>query len=244
MDYKGSSVYDQEAFFASYMERRNRKQSPNIAIEGPIIFELIGNSEGCTVLDLGCGDASFGRELLLEKGILSYTGLEGSIQMRAAALENVKGLNGEIVAGTMETFEYPEESFDLVTSRFAIHYVEDIQKLFEQIYKTLKQDGRFVFSVQHPLTTSSFKSKQAGEKREDWIVDDYFHEGERKEPWINQTVVKYHRTLETYFQALRSACFNILDIREGKPERENFLEEEEYQRRRRIPLVLAFSCVK
>ena len=244
MDYKGSSVYDQESFFASYMERRNRKQSPNIAIEGPIIFELIGNSEGCTVLDLGCGDASFGRELLLEKGILSYTGLEGSFQMRSAALENVKGLDGEIVAGTMETFEYPEESFDLVTSRFAIHYVEDIQKLFEQIYQTLKRDGRLVFSVQHPLTTSSFKSKQAGEKREDWIVDEYFHEGQRKEPWINQTVVKYHRTLETYFQALRNAGFNILDIREGKPERENFFEEEEYQRRQRIPLVLAFSCVK
>ena len=75
MEYRGSSAYDQADFFNSYMKRRNRKDSPNNAIEGPIIKELIGNVQDISILDLGCGDASFGKELL-EQGAASYTGID------------------------------------------------------------------------------------------------------------------------------------------------------------------------
>ena len=84
----------------------------------------------------------------------------------------------------------------------------DINQLFQNVNKTLKEDGRFVFSIQHPLTTSSFASKQTGDKRGNWIVDD-IRDGERKEPWIDQVVVKYHRTIEQYFPALRQAGFTV-----------------------------------
>jgi hypothetical protein len=132
----------------------------------------------------------------------------------------------------------------MVTSRFAIHYVSDIELLFKNVHKTLKDNGKFVFSVQHPLTTSSFLSKQTGDKRGNWIVDDYFLEGERKEPWIEQIVVKYHRTIEHYFRTLTKSGFSVVDLREGRPERVHFSSDEEFERRQRIPVVLAFSCVK
>ena len=62
MNYRGSSAYDQSEFFSNYLKRRDRKDSPNNAIEGPIIYELIGDFTNRTVLDLGCGDARFGKE--------------------------------------------------------------------------------------------------------------------------------------------------------------------------------------
>ncbi|NLP51639.1 class I SAM-dependent methyltransferase [Bacillus sp. RO1] len=243
MEFRGSSVYDQSDFFTNYMNRRNRKDSPNNAIEGPIMSELVGNIENKTILDLGCGDASFGKELL-QLGARHFTGVEGSEQMLKAALSNLLGLDATIHNETMESFNYPSESYDLVTSRFAIHYVSDIDLLFQNIYQSLKENGRFVFSIQHPLTTSSFASKEAGDKRGNWIVDDYFRIGERKEPWINQVVVKYHRTIEQYYTALRRAGFTVVDLREGTPKRENFNSEEEFVRRQRIPVVLVFACVK
>ena len=43
MEFRGSSVYDQSDFFSNYMQRRNRQDSPNNAIEGPIMYELIGD---------------------------------------------------------------------------------------------------------------------------------------------------------------------------------------------------------
>lgn len=243
LEFKGFSVYDQTNFLKNYMTRRNRKDSPNNAIEGPIIYELIGSFQDSSILDLGCGDASFGKELL-HLGAKKYTGVEGSEQMVEMARSNILGQNGEIHLETMESYNYPIEAFDLVTSRFAIHYVSDIDRLFQNVHKTLKENGRFAFSIQHPLTTSSFASKQSGDKRGNWIVDGYFCEGERKEPWIDQIVVKYHRTIEHYFIALKQAGFSVLDLREGTPKREHFSSEDEFIRRQRIPILLAFSCVK
>ena len=243
MEHRGSSAYDQEDFHSQYMNRRSRKDSPNNAIETPIIYELIGDFQNKKLLDLGCGDASFGKDLL-EKGAASYTGIEGSKQMMEAAKQNLSEVNGDVFLDTMESYNYPIEKFDIITSRFAIHYVSDIHNLFQNIHMALRNKGKFVFSVQHPLTTASFKSKKTGDQRENWIVDDYFLDGERKEPWINQIVVKYHRTIEQYFSALVHAGFTVTDLREGKPMREYFTNDKEYQRRLRIPVILAFSCFK
>jgi SAM-dependent methyltransferase len=243
MEFKGASAYDQKDFFSNFMKRRDRKDSPNNAIEGPIMDELFGDVNDKDILDLGCGDAAFGKKLLV-KGAASYTGVEGSEQMAAAARMNVADKSGTIIHETMESYHYPKEAFDIVTSRFAIHYVPDIETLFQDIHKALKKNGKFVFSVQHPLTTSSFVSKKTGDKRGNWIVDDYFLEGERKEPWIDQVVVKYHRTIEQYFCTLTACGFTVTELREGAPKREHFSNEEEFARRQRIPVVLAFSCVK
>ncbi|SES00861.1 bifunctional 2-polyprenyl-6-hydroxyphenol methylase/3-demethylubiquinol 3-O-methyltransferase UbiG [Psychrobacillus sp. OK032] len=243
MEYRGASAYDHSDFFTNYMKRRGRKDSPNNAIEGPIMHELMGEYKEKKILDLGCGDASFGKELL-ESGAKQYIGVEGSEQMTATAYENLANLNGIIHLSTMESFHFPSNEFDIVASRFAIHYVEDIQKLFTHVYDALKENGTFVFSVQHPITTSSFASKQSGDRRENWVVDDYFLNGERKEPWIDEVVVKYHRTIEQYFTALKKAGFSVMDLREGTPQIEHFSSDEEYQRRLRIPVVLAFSCLK
>ncbi|EIT83952.1 methyltransferase type 11 [Fictibacillus macauensis ZFHKF-1] len=243
MEYKGSSAYEKDTFFTNYMKRRNRKESPNNAIEKPIMYALIGDVTNLDILDLGCGDASFGVELL-DQGAATYHGVEGSSRMADAAQQNLAHLNGLIHRHTMEQYLYPKDTFNLVTSRFAIHYVEKLSPLFEKIYQTLKHNGTFVFSVQHPLTTASFKSKTTSDRRDNWIVDDYFLEGERKEPWINETVIKYHHTIEHYFTTLRAAGFTITDLREGKPLREHFTDSLEYERRQRIPLVLAFCCRK
>lgn len=243
MEFRGASVYDQEDFLSNYMKRRGREDSPNNAIESPIIYELIGDFKNKSILDLGCGDASFGKELL-EQGAGFYTGVEGSEQMSSSADINLAGTGGTIHCGTMESYHYPTAQFEMVTSRFAIHYVPDIDLLFQNVYRTLKDNGKFVFSIQHPLTTSSFLSKQTGDRRSNWIVDDYFIEGERKEPWMEKIVVKYHRTIEHYFKALTNSGFSIMDLREGTPKREHFSNDEEFERRLKIPVVLAFSCTK
>ncbi|MEH7236850.1 class I SAM-dependent methyltransferase [Bacillus sp. JJ1562] len=243
MEFRGSNAYDQEDFFTNYMKRRSRTDSPNNAIEGPAIYEIIGDVQNKRILDLGCGDASFGKDLL-RQGAVFYTGVEGSKQMVRAAKLNLDSLSGTIFHETMETYNFPANQFDIVTSRFAIHYVSDVQSLFQNVYSTLKENGKFVFSVQHPLITSSFISKQAGDKRGNWIVDDYFSEGERKESWIGHVVVKYHRTIEQYFRALTLSGFKVADLREGTPIREHFSEVEEFKRRQRIPVVLIFCCTK
>lgn len=166
MEYKGSHAYDEQEFLASYLKRRSRPDSPNNAIEGPIINGLLGSVTSTHILDMGCGDGKYGRELL-EKGAKTYTGVDGSSAMIKLAYKNLADHPAELVHSSMENFEYPDQKYDLVISRMAIHYVENLDTLFLSINKTLKQDARFLFSVQHPLTTSSFKSKSKGERKGD-----------------------------------------------------------------------------
>ncbi|AIY05806.1 methyltransferase [Planococcus sp. PAMC 21323] len=243
MEFKGSSVYEEKDFLSNYFKRRNRVDSPNNSIEKPVMYDLMGSIQNQQILDLGCGDAQFGRELL-ELGALHYHGVEGSEQMYRLAYQNLLGLQGTIIESTMESFEFPQAAFDLVTSRLAIHYLTEVEDLFRKVHNSLKPGGKFVFSVQHPLTTSSFDSKKTGERRGNWIVDDYFREGERHEPWIDKIVVKHHRTIESYFASLAKAGFTITGLREGMPKPQDFQDAEEYERRKRIPVILAFSCLR
>lgn len=243
MEYKGPLAYDEEDFLEIYLKRRARPDSPNNAIEGPIMMALLEDVRDMEILDLGCGDGGYGKELLL-KGVRKYTALEGSSAMLALAEENLADLGAELILSMMEDYSFPVKGYDVVISRMAIHYIEDLDRLFASIYKALKDGGKFIFSVQHPLTTSSFQSKSAGERKGDWIVDDYFQQGMRQEPWMGKIIIKFHRTIETYFALLMKAGFSIEVLREGEPVPENFTSPEEYERRKRIPVVLVYSCKK
>ncbi|EEL52111.1 Ubiquinone/menaquinone biosynthesis methyltransferase UBIE [Bacillus cereus Rock3-44] len=243
MAFTESEVYNNDSFFEQYMKRRYRNDNPNEAIEKPALLQLIGDMEGKNILDLGCGDAKFGVELS-QKGCLSYTGIEGSQLMYTEAKKQLENVNGTVHFMNLKDYAYPPSTFDLVTSRLALHYIEHLDIIFHNIYQTLKTDGVFTFSVQHPVITSSFESLQNSGKRKSWLVDDYFKSGKRIEPWIDQEVIKYHRTIEQYFTLLQQAGFIITDLREATPQQKHFQSEEEYTRRLRIPLFLLFSCKK
>ncbi|MDZ5471638.1 class I SAM-dependent methyltransferase [Bacillus sp. 31A1R] len=243
MEYKGSSAYDEEPFFQQYISRRTRHNSPNNLIESPIFMKLLDEVNEKVVLDLGCGDGSFGLELL-NLGCKLYVGVDGSENMFKLARVKLKGTNHKLHHCNLETFDYPVNQFDIVTSRLVLHYIEDLEHVLGKVYQSLKIGGQFIMSVQHPILTSSSKSTEQGEKRTDWVVDDYFISGRRVEPWIGEKVVKYHRTIEEYFTTLQKAGFIIENLHEGAPDRRFFDSQEEYNRRKRIPLFLIVKCRK
>lgn len=66
MEYRGPLAYDEKDFLETYLKRRSRPDSPNNAIEGPILTALLGDIKGMAILDLGSGDGGYGKELLLK----------------------------------------------------------------------------------------------------------------------------------------------------------------------------------
>jgi SAM-dependent methyltransferase len=233
----GPEFYDDEAVFATYMARRRRPDNPNDTLEKPVILELIGEPAGLSVLDLGCGDAAFGRELL-ERGALAYVGVEGSRKMVEVARETLAATNGRVIHSSLEGWDAPADAFDLVVARLVLHYLADVAPVFAQVRRALVAGGRFMFSIEHPVITSCNRGWPAGSPRQDWIVDDYFATGPRETAWLGGTVRKYHRTAEDYFRALQLAGFAVEQLRESRPLRERFADERTYERRRRIPLFL------
>lgn len=238
---RGPDFYDQEGVFSWYRAKRARPQNANDTLEKPVFDELAGDLRGLSILDLGCGDAGFGLEAL-QKGARAYTGIEAAQNMFRAAQETLAGTKGTVVKATIEEWNFPSQQFDLVASRMALHYVEDLSEVFVRVYRSLLPGGRFIFSVEHPVITSCDRAHDEGQGRQDWIVDDYFDTGRRVVCWMGDEVVKYHRTVEDYGSALNASAFAIEQIRESRPRREVIGDEETYQRRLRIPLMLFFTA--
>ena len=242
MGKNGPEFYDDEEVFATYTSRREtRVDSPNETLEKPIFDELTGNLTGLRILDLGCGNATFGVEAL-QQGCHSYLGIDGSHKMFAAAEEKLAGTRGNVVQATIETWDYPSQQFDLVTSRLALHYIQEIEPVFARAYRALVKGGRLIFSIEHPVITSCDRAWQTVGPRQDWIVDGYFETGPRITTWMGGEVIKYHRTIEDYFAALHTCGFIVDALRESRPQRGRFRDPATYERRKRIPLMLFFSA--
>ena len=132
----------------------------------------------------------------------------------------------------------------LIISRLAFHYIKDLAPVFKGIDTSLKKGGIVVFSVEHPIITSCYEAYHQKVKRGNWIVDNYFKSGERINNWIGKDVVKYHRTIAEYFQLFQKTGFNLVQLEESKPDKANFTNLVEYERRSRIPLFLFFKLEK
>lgn len=236
----GPAFYDDAAIFDTYMAKRNHTDNANDTLEKPVILELAGDLTNRRILDLGCGDATFGREAL-NKGCETYVGIDGSLNMVAAAQQNLAGTIGKVLLANIEEWDYPSNAFDLVVSRLAFHYIKDIEAVFNQIHEAIIPGGRLLFSVEHPVITSCDRAWQGNGLRQEWTVDNYFNTGQRITSWMGGQVVKYHRTIEDYFVGLQRAGFVVETIREATPQRERFEQEAAFQRRQRIPLFLIMA---
>lgn len=144
----------------------------------------------------------------------------------------------------LEDYMPPEDTFDLVISSLALHYISDLSLILKKVHKSLKPGGRFIFSVEHPVITSSNSALKGSAVRQAWIVDDYFKRGERLVEWMGDSVTKYHRTIEDFLNELTSAGFNLQKLRESEPPRKCFNDEALWVRRSRIPLFLIIEGLK
>jgi SAM-dependent methyltransferase len=233
----GPDFYDDPDVFETYMCHRERADNPNDTLEKPVLMELLGNLNGKRILDLGCGDAAMGKEAF-GLGCAAYLGVEGSYNMLALAAQNLAGTEGQVLQGDLETWEPPNEAFDLIVSRLVFHYLSALDDVLMRANQALVPGGRIVFSVEHPVITSCERAWQGQGLRQDWIVDNYFESGRRETQWLGSQVIKVHRTVEDYFLALQRAGFVVESLREARPQRAQFRSEETYLRRMRIPLFL------
>ena len=241
--HKGAEFWEREEVFNRTASEQENASRPNNSLEKPILLELLGEVAGKHVLDLGCGYGNFGLELLAA-GCASYVGLESSSRMVQAGERTFRGTSGGIVHTRIEDWDYPSEQFDLVVSRLALHYVADLCGVFRNACRSLKPAGRIIFSILHPVITSSDKSREVSDRRYDWIVDNYFRPGSRSVRLHGEFVEQFHRPLEDIYSDLQEAGFSVDRLRESKPQPGNFADGALYERRSRIPLFLFLSGEK
>lgn len=112
---------------------------------------LLGELTGTNAIEMGCGGAQFGLAVA-ERGA-DVTGVDIS----EAQLEHARNLADEreqeielVEESVTDMQSIADEAYDLAFSAWAFQWVEDLRACFEEAYRVLKPDGRFVFSVDHP----------------------------------------------------------------------------------------------
>ena len=107
-------------------------------------------------------------------------------------------------------------------SSLALHYIEHLDELMSEVYRSLVPGGSLVFSVEHPIFTApadpNWSLNAAGRKT--WPVDCYLDEGPRSTDWLAKGVIKQHRTLATYINMLLRLGFTIFHVEEWGPTEE------------------------
>lgn len=237
--------YDNEKFFEQYSRMSRSVNGLKGAGEWHVLRRMMPDFTGKRVLDLGCG---FGWHCVyaVEQGADIVTGIDISEKMIKEAKMKNASPHIEYKCMAIEDFEFQPETFDIVISSLAFHYLESFTDICEKVNKCLISGGSFIFSVEHPVFTAYGTQEwyyDEYNKRLHWPVDRYFTEGKRIANFLGEDVVKYHKTLTTYLNGLLNSGFEIKEIVEPEPD-ETMLGISGMSDELRRPIFLMISCKK
>lgn len=237
--------YDNDVFFKKYSEMTRSKCGLAGAGEWQELRKLLPDFNRKEVLDLGCG---YGWHCIyaVQNGAAHVIGADISKKMLNVAKAKNSDPAIEYREAAMEDLSFKENSFDIIISSLAFHYIQDFKTLAENINGWLKPGGSLVFSVEHPVFTAygsqDWYYDDAG-KILHFPVDNYYYEGKREAVFLGETVTKYHRTLTTYLNTLLNNDLLIEHIVEPQPP-QDMLDEPSMKEEMRRPMMLLVSARK
>nr|WP_269141875.1 class I SAM-dependent methyltransferase [Lientehia hominis] len=225
------------------MERS--KQGLAGAGEWETLEPLLPDFRGRRVLDLGCG---YGWHCIyaMEHGASSVTGIDLSEKMLEVARKKTASSQVRYFQMPIEEIDFEKDSFDVVLSSLAFHYVKSFPEIVEKVSSCLVSGGDFIFSAEHPVFTSQgTQDWYYGESGEilHFPVDRYFYEGERKARFLGEEVTKYHKTLTTYLETLLTGGYELLHVAEPQPPA-RMMSMEGMKDEMRRPMMLIVSARK
>ena len=237
--------YDNDVFFQKYSQMLRSQKGLQGAGEWSELQKMLPAFAGQRVLDLGCG-YGWHCKYAADHQASSVLGTDISEKMLQKAREINSAPQIQYQRIAMEDLDFPDESFDVVLSSLAFHYVQDFGALAARIARWVRPGGNFVFSVEHPVFTAYGS--------QDWYygpdgtplhfpVDRYFEEGRRTARFLGEDVVKYHRTLTTYLDTLLTGGFALRRVVEAKPP-ERMLDIPGMKDEMRRPMMLIIRAVK
>lgn len=237
------NIYDNEEFFEGYSRLARSVHGLDGAPEWPALRALLPDLRGAHVLDLGCAYGWFCR-WARQQGAAHVVGVDVSERMLARARGTTQDAGITYTRADMEHLSLPAASYHLVYSSLALHYVQGLDRLLDQVYRSLVPAGSLVFSVEHPIYTAPSNPRWAVDAagRTTWPLDRYLDEGPRTTDWLAKGVIKQHRTLATYLNLLLGLGFTLTYVEEWGPTAEQIAARPDWAGERQRPPFLLVAA--
>lgn len=238
--------YDNETFFEKYSKMPRSVGGLTAAGEWHELKKMLPPLKNTRVLDLGCGFGWHCNYAAMQ-GAASVIGIDISSKMLDVARSKTTSNLIKYIQMPIEDINFPTDSFDVVISSLAFHYIENFTDIVKNVSSCLKSGGNFVFSVEHPVFTSYGTQDWFYSENGDILhfpVDNYYLEGKRTANFLGEEVIKYHKTLTTYLNSLIKCGFSIIGIVEPAPTAQMISEVPEMKDELRRPMMLIVSARK
>lgn len=194
---------------------------------GPHQAVVCGDVSGLRLLDLGCGNGYFSREMESRGAIV--TGVDLSRQQiefaRRHEEESPVGIQYAVKDAERLSEHFAASSFDMVTACVSLQDMPNPERAISGAFHVLRPGGRFVFSITHPCTDVPLREWDRdtdGNKRA-LKIGRYFEVARIDFAWRGSgfayefTTSAVHRTLSWWVNSVCQSGFTIRQMQEPKP---------------------------
>ncbi len=214
------------------------------------MLKFLGNVQGKKILDLGCGEGGYSRELTKRGAQLVSVDCSSKAIEYAISLARAENLDIEhFVRNSNDLFDIESEQFDVVLCSMMLMDCEDFDGTLQEAYRVLKKGGKVFASVLHPCFDGNHETgigRQGVGIERQVVVKNYFEPKEWTAPLYKGTipVIWRHRTLEDYVKGFLKAGFIIEDVNEPQATDEQAQISTAMAWLKKIPLYLYWELRK
>jgi len=243
--------------WAEYMARGEGPGQSRKLLLDDAHWALLGDVSGVRVLDCGCGEGRFARQLAGRGASVTAFDLSERMIAHARQAEASDPLGIEYYLADMtDLSRFLAESFDAAVSYLSLIDVLDYEAATREIARVLRPGGQFLFSLVHPCFAppgASWEPRRPGtipiwDKDKLYKkIDNYFPARElrfKMWPTAPTETINYHRPLQDYARTCRSAGLLIRDITEPVPTEEVMAHRDNMREFLRAPYFMLIDCVK
>jgi SAM-dependent methyltransferase len=185
----------------------------------PALLKMLGNVQGCSVLDAGCGLGFLTARIA--RSAAEVVAVDLSPRQISLAREHHHAPNVRYLCGRLEdvTRDLPCAHFDVVVANMTLMDVLDLDGFLAAASKALTPGGRLVFTLTHPC----FWPRYWGYDAAPWF--DYGQEVVITAPFqisldrsTQLATTHVHRPLSTYMKSAHRAGLRLANLTEPMPD--------------------------
>jgi ubiquinone/menaquinone biosynthesis C-methylase UbiE len=189
----------------------NTGDTLNSTLIRPLMLEMLGDLNGKTLLDVGCGSGYLTAELA--KNAKRVIGADFSANFISLCNQKYKDQNNLdfVEHDVTNPFQYDDSSFDTITSKMVLQYVSDIHTFVHEAQRLLKDKGELIIVVDSPFRAAYFNSINKEGPEPNFFSDE---PKTKVGLWGKTELTWYARTTAQYIQTFIDAGLKLTEIRE------------------------------
>lgn len=214
----------------------------------PFTFKQLGDVSGNVVLDLGCGEGGYSRELARKGAIVTAVDCSDNVIKHCVLKAGEEQLKITYhVRNSCDLFDIADDTFDIVLASMVLMDCEDFEGTIKEIARVLKPSGKLFASICHPCFHGSRGIGRQDKGIDKKVVVSYYYHPTTWEAPIASGSVKViwrHRTIENYVKTFIKYGLTITDLHEPVPTDEQAAINVDIAWMQKIPIFMFWELKK